>query len=84
MGNTLCTAQTDSYEDYYNIFPTDSVVITIPKYANSFFYTKLPDPLKGQTDQDLSDDTKFTIRYKPNPGFVGRDTFQIVYFLQIL
>ncbi|MBK8354814.1 MAG: T9SS type A sorting domain-containing protein [Saprospiraceae bacterium] len=81
MGNTLCTAQTDSYEDYYNIFPTDSVVITIPKYANSFFYTKLPDPLKGQTDQDLSDDTKFTIRYKPNPGFVGRDTFQIVYFL---
>ena len=41
MGNTLCTAQTDSYEDYYNIFPTDSVVITIPKYANSFLKVKL-------------------------------------------
>lgn len=80
VGTTI-QAQTTGYVDYYNIFPSDSVVVTIPRYDNSFFYTKLAK--YGSTDQLLSTNDEFVIRYKPNSGHFGLDTFQVVYFYPI-
>jgi len=78
LGSITCAAQSDSYEDYYQIFPSDSVIVSIPRHANSFFYTKKAN--KGTTVQASPDTLNFVIKYKPNPGHIGLDTFQIVYF----
>jgi len=78
LGSISLYAQSPTYEDFYNILPGDSVIVTLPKYSNSFFYTK--DARYGSTDQLLSTGQDFIIRYKPDNGHFGLDTFQVVYF----
>ncbi|MCO6462114.1 MAG: T9SS type A sorting domain-containing protein [Saprospiraceae bacterium] len=76
--STFARAQSTDYVDYYNIFPSDSVIVSLPRYDNSFFYTKIAK--HGTTDQLLSTNDEFIIRYKPYSGHFGLDTFQVVYF----
>lgn len=77
-GLTLQAQSSSSYEDFYNIFPGDSVTVSLPKYNNSLFYVK--NARYGATDQLLSTEDEFIIRYKPYNGHIGLDTFQVVYF----
>ena len=56
-------------------------LFTIPDMIIHSFYTKLAK--YGSTDQLLSTNDEFVIRYKPNSGHFGLDTFQVVYFYPI-
>lgn len=71
-------SQSNEYVEHFNIFASDSVIVSIPRYDNSFFYTKIAK--YGSTDQVLSTGEEFVIRYKPYAGHFGLDTFQVVYF----
>ena len=69
------TAQ-DQYIEFYHIFPTDTVITYVPYYANQLFVVKYPE--NGIFDPDTVGD-KYRLQYIPNPGFIGLDTFQVVY-----
>ncbi len=78
VGILPAQSQSNEYVEHFNIFASDSVIVSIPRYDNSFFYTKVAK--YGSTDQLLSTGDEFVIRYKPNSGHFGLDTFQVVYF----
>lgn len=66
----------DQYIEFYHIFPTDTVVTYVSYYANQLFVVKYPE--NGIFDPDTVGD-KYRLQYIPNPGFIGLDTFQVVY-----
>lgn len=74
---TLLTAQNNQYEEYHDILPTDSVMTSFPNHNNSLAFAILP---KNGTTDPSTDGTTYTITYKPNAGFFGRDTFQVIYY----
>lgn len=77
IGWQRATAQ-DQYKEFYNIFPTDTVVTYVPYYANQLFVVK--EPTHGEFKADTVGN-EYRLRYIPGSGFLGLDTFQVVYYV---
>ena len=64
--------------DSFNIFPSDSVITSLPIFNNQLFITKFP--ANGDL-KTYAENSEFKLKYKPDQGFLGLDTFQVVYFV---